>query len=81
MVDETLPARCYLLAGTPKVGKSFPWPGFAGVRPRAATLWDLNTHRSTVLCLALEDTPEQLQGRLGRMFDADWEGKHFYLDF
>lgn len=81
LVDGLLTAGTYILAGTPKIGKSFLVTQLCWCVSEGAPFLGLQTHKSTVLYLALEDTPERLQGRLANMFGTDWAGSNFHLKF
>ena len=81
LVDGLLTAGTYILAGTPKIGKSFFVTQLCWCVSEGVPFLGLQTHKSTVLYLALEDTPERLQGRLANMFGTDWAGTNFHLKF
>ena len=68
----------YLLAGAPKVGKSFLVAQLAFHISTGQPLWGFPVQKSTVLYLALEDDYRRLQDRMFRMFGADsTEHLHF----
>ncbi len=74
VIDGLLYAGTYLLAGAPKVGKSFFVAQLAYHVSTGLPLWNYVVHKGTVLYLALEDDYQRLQKRLYRMFDtADTE--------
>lgn len=81
LVEGLLTAGTYILAGTPKIGKSFFVTQLCWCVSEGVPFLGLQTHRSAVLYLALEDTPERLQGRLAAMFGTDWGGANFHLKF
>ncbi len=68
----------YLLAGAPKVGKSFLVAQLAFHISTGQPLWDFPVRQSTVLYLALEDDYRRLQDRMFRMFGVEsTEHLHF----
>ena len=68
----------YLLAGAPKVGKSFLVAQLAFHISTGQPLWEFPVQKSTVLYLALEDDYQRLQDRMFRMFGAEsTEHLHF----
>lgn len=81
LVEGLLTAGTYILAGTPKIGKSFFVTQLCWCISEGVPFLGLQIHRSAVLYLALEDTPERLQGRLAAMFGTDWGGANFHLKF
>ena len=81
IVEGMLPAGTYILAGTPKIGKSFLMTQLCWSEAEGIPFLGLATRKSTVLYLALEDTQERLQSRLVRMFGTDWSGSEFHLLF
>lgn len=71
LVDGLLCSGAYLFVGAPKVGKSFFMAQLGYHVSCGLPLWDYQTHKSTVLYLALEDDYARLQKRLSRMFGMD----------
>ena len=71
IVDGLLCAGTYLLAGAPKVGKSFLVAQLAYHVSTGLKLWDYEVHKGTVLYLALEDNYQRLQERMFRMFGIE----------
>ena len=71
LIDGLLYAGTYLLAGAPKVGKSFLVAQLAYHVSTGQPLWDYNVHQGGVLYLALEDDYQRLQGRMSRMFGVE----------
>ena len=68
----------YLLAGAPKVGKSFLVAQLAFHVSTGQVLWNFPVQKSTVLYLALEDDYRRLQDRMFRMFGVEsTEHLHF----
>ena len=73
VVDGLLPAGTYLLAGAPKIGKSFLVLQMAYQVSMGAPFLGFSSRQGTVLYLALEDTYERLQKRLAQMTEQDSE--------
>lgn len=71
IVDGLLCAGTYLLAGAPKVGKSFLVAQLAYHVSMGLKLWDYEVRKGTVLYLALEDNYQRLQERMFRMFGVE----------
>ena len=68
----------YLLAGAPKVGKSFLVAQLAFHISTGQPLWGFPVQKSAVLYLALEDDYRRLQDRMFRMFGVEsTEHLHF----
>lgn len=68
LIDGLLYRGAYLLAGSPKVGKSFLMAQLAYHISTGTPLWNYPAHKGTVLYLALEDDYRRLQERSYRMF-------------
>ena len=68
LIEGLLYRGTYILAGLPKVGKSFLAAQFAGYISFGSPLWGLPTCKGEVLYLALEDVERRLQERMARMF-------------
>ena len=73
VIDGLLPAGTYLLAGAPKIGKSFLVLQMAYQVSMGAPFLGFSSRQGTVLYLALEDTYERLQKRLAQMTEQDSE--------
>ena len=71
VIDGLLYSGTYLLAGAPKVGKSFLVAQFAYHVSTGQTLWEYPVHQGGVLYLALEDDKQRLQERMSRMFGVE----------
>lgn len=67
IIDTLLDPGVYILAGAPKLGKSFLSLQIACHVSTGDELWDCKVRQGTVYYLALEDTDERLQRRLYRM--------------
>ena len=61
----------YILAGAPKIGKSFLVAQLAHHVSTGQDLWGYKVHQGTVLYLALEDDESRLQRRMFRMFGVE----------
>ena len=73
VIDGLLPVGTYLLAGAPKIGKSFLVLQMAYQVSMGAPFLGFSSRQGTVLYLALEDTCERLQKRLAQMTEQDSE--------
>ena len=73
VIDGLLPAGTYLLAGAPKIGKSFLVLQMAYQVSMGEPFLGFPSRQGTVLYLALEDTCERLQKRLAQMTEQDSE--------
>ena len=73
VIDGLLPAGTYLLAGAPKIGKSFLVLQMAYQVSMGTPFLGFSSRQGTVLYLALEDTGERLQKRLAQMTEQDSE--------
>lgn len=71
IIDGLLYPGTYLLAGSPKVGKSFLVAQLAYHVSTGTPLWGYPVQKGTVLYLALEDDQCRLQKRMSRMFDIN----------
>lgn len=81
IVDGFLPVGTYILAGAPKVGKSFLMTQLCWCIAEGTSFLGCDTQQSDVLYLALEDTDVRIQERLSRMFGVDWAGDRLHLAF
>ena len=71
VIEGLLPAGMYLLAGAPKIGKSFFVLQMAYQVSMGEPFLGFSSRPGTVLYLALEDTYERLQKRLSQMTERD----------
>lgn len=71
VIDGLLYPGTYILAGAPKLGKSFLMAQLAYHVSAGLSLWGYNVHRGSVLYLALEDDYGRLQKRLYQMFGVE----------
>lgn len=78
IIDGLLYAGAYLLAGAPKIGKSFLVAQLAYHIGTGTPLWGTEVRQGTVLYLALEDDYQRLQNRMYRMYGVNDTGNlHF----
>lgn len=71
IIDGLLYAGAYILAGAPKIGKSFLVAQIAYHVSIGRKLWDFEVHQGTVLYLALEDDYQRIQSRMFMMYGED----------
>lgn len=71
IIDGLLYSGTYLLAGAPKIGKSFLVAQLAYHVSTGQTLWEYPVRQGGVLYLALEDDKQRLQERMSRMFGVE----------
>lgn len=80
LIDGLLYAGTYLLAGAPKIGKSFLVAQLAYHVSMGQALWEYPVRQGGVLYLALEDDFQRLQGRMSRMFGVEGtDNLHFAI--
>lgn len=78
IIDGMLYAGAYILAGAPKIGKSFLVAQIAYHVSTGRKLWDFDVHQGTVLYLALEDDYQRIQSRMFMMYGVnDTPNLHF----
>lgn len=78
IIDGLLYAGVYILAGAPKIGKSFLVAQIAYHVSTGRKLWDFDVHQGTVLYLALEDDYQRIQSRMFMMYGVnDTPNLHF----
>lgn len=71
VIENLLYTGVYILAGAPKIGKSFLVAQIAHHVSTGQDLWGYKVHQGTVLYLALEDDESRLQRRMFRMFGVE----------
>lgn len=71
LIDGLLYIGTYLLAGAPKIGKSFLVAQLAYHVSTGQAFWGYPVRQSGVLYLALEDDYRRLQKRMSRMFGVE----------
>ena len=64
IIDRLLPQGLHILAGAPKVGKSWLALWLCLQVAQGTSVWDFPTHRGTVLYLCLEDRRSCSAGHL-----------------
>ena len=78
IIDGLLYAGAYILAGAPKIGKSFLVAQLAYHVSTGQRLWGYEVHQGTVLYLALEDDFQRIQSRMFMIYGvADTASLHF----
>ena len=78
IIDGLLYAGAYILAGAPKIGKSFLVAQIAYHVSTGKALWSYEVHPGTVLYLALEDDFQRIQSRMFMMYGVnDTDRLHF----
>ncbi|MBR5317300.1 MAG: AAA family ATPase [Lachnospiraceae bacterium] len=78
IIDGLLYTGAYILAGAPKIGKSFLVAQIAYHVSTGKKLWGLDVDQGTVLYLALEDDYQRIQSRMFMMYGVeDSEKLHF----
>ena len=71
IIDGLLYTGAYILAGAPKIGKSFLVAQIAYHVSTGKKLWGLDVHQGTVLYLALEDDYQRIQSRMFMMYGVE----------
>lgn len=71
IIGGLLYSGAYILAGAPKIGKSFLVAQLAYHISTGQALWNYEVQKGTVLYLALEDDYQRLQERMFRMFGVE----------
>lgn len=71
IIRNLLYTGVYLLAGAPKIGKSFLVAQIAYHVSTGRMFWGMNVNQGTVLYLALEDDYRRLQNRMFRMYGLE----------
>ena len=80
IIEGLLHTGTYILAGAPKIGKSFLVAQIAYHVSTGRPLWGYTVRQSTVLYLALEDDRRRLQERMFTMFGVEEAGDlHFRI--
>ena len=78
IIEGLLYAGAYILAGAPKIGKSFLVAQIAYHVSTGEALWGYEVHPGTVLYLALEDDFQRIQSRMFMMYGInDTDRLHF----
>lgn len=78
IIGGLLYGGAYILAGAPKIGKSFLVAQIAYHVSTGEKLWEFEVHQGTVLYLALEDDYQRIQSRMFMMYGVEDSDKlHF----
>ena len=77
IIDRLLPQGLHILAGAPKVGKSWLALWLCLQVAQGTSVWDFPTHRGTVLYLCLEDSTLRIQNRLFEITEDAPANVHF----
>lgn len=78
IIDGLLYSGAYILAGAPKIGKSFLVAQIAYHVSTGEKLWEYEVHQGSVLYLALEDDYQRIQSRMFMMYGvADTDNLFF----
>lgn len=78
IIEGLLYPGTYLMAGAPKIGKSFLVLQMGFAIATGTPLWEMPVRQGSVLYLALEDDYARLQRMISRMFDVEGtENMHF----
>lgn len=77
IVERLLPEGLHILAGSPKVGKSWLALWICLQAPKGELVWELPTAPGTVLYLCLEDSYTRIQNRLFQITDDAPNTLHF----
>jgi RecA-family ATPase len=71
VIDGLLYTGAYILAGAPKIGKSFLVAQIAYHVSTGEKLWGMEVRQGTALYLALEDQLDRIQRRMFQMYDVN----------
>lgn len=78
IIDGLLYGGAYILAGAPKIGKSFLVDQIAYHVSTGTPLWEFEVNQGSVLYLALEDDYQRIQSRMFMMYGVEDSDKiHF----
>jgi len=77
VIDKILPQGLFILAGAPKVGKSWLSLDFCQAVASGGQIWDSTAEKGSVLYLALEDSLSRLQARLKKYTSEGIPDLHF----
>ena len=77
IVSRFLPAGLHLLAGSPKIGKSWLALWLCHQVSQGAPVWEFDTLQCGALYLSLEDTVDRLHFRLARIAEEGTEHSYF----
>lgn len=77
IISRILPTGLHLLAGSPKIGKSWLSLWLCNQVSKGQPVWEFETAKSATLYLSLEDTIDRLHFRLSRITDESTEQTMF----
>ena len=77
LVDDLLPQGLHLLAGAPKIGKSWLALWLAVMVAKGDPIWGMGVKQGTTLYLCLEDSTLRIQNRLFEITDDAPASVHF----
>ena len=77
VVDDLLPQGLHLLAGAPKIGKSWLALWLAVMVAKGDPIWGMGVKQGTTLYLCLEDSTLRIQNRLFEITDNAPASVHF----
>ena len=78
IIDGLLYVGAYILAGAPKIGKSFLVAQLAYHVSAGSRLWNYKVHQGAVLYLALEDDFQRIQSRMFMMYGVEDSEKLYF---
>ncbi len=78
IIDGLLYSGAYILAGAPKIGKSFLVAQLAYHVSTGQPLWNYEVRQGTVLYLALEDDFQRIQSRMFQMYSVHDSSNLFF---
>ncbi len=78
IIDGLLYSGAYILAGAPKIGKSFLVAQIAYHVSTGEKLWEYEVHQGSVLYLALEDDYQRIQSRMFMMYGVEDSDKLYF---
>ena len=79
IIKDLLPQGIHLLAGNPKVGKSWLVLWVCSQISKGDAVWNYPVKQGTVLYLCLEDSYQRVQNRLSMITDDPRENLHFAI--
>ena len=77
VVDRLLPEGLHILAGAPKIGKSWLALWLCLCVAKGESVWDFAVTKGTVLYLCLEDSLTRIQNRLFQITEDAPDTLHF----
>lgn len=79
VVDQLIPQGLHILAGSPKIGKSWLMLQLCLQVSKGEPLWEYDTNKCDVLYLCLEDTYNRVQNRMFHISDEASSNLHFAI--